>query len=208
MRHLVELHGGTVRAESAGAGKGSTFSVTLPLAAVSPETMPPPSAGDLNGKPGVNDGVQARQDGLLRDVTVLVVDDDDGVRDAVAEMLNRSGARVWVAESAAEAMRVVEEFQPDAVLCDIAMPGEDGYSFLKRLRALGPLRGGDIPALALTALAGDGDRVRALAAGFQMHVTKPVDIDGLRQAVVNLVARPTAPLRVPPSASGGSGGFS
>jgi two-component system, chemotaxis family, CheB/CheR fusion protein len=99
-----------------------------------------------------------------------------------------------VAESAAEAMTVVDDFQPEVLLCDIAMPGEDGYSFLRRLRARGPARGGSIPAVALTALAGEGDRARALAAGYQMHLTKPVDVHRLRRVVADLVTGgPVAP---------------
>jgi two-component system CheB/CheR fusion protein len=187
VHHVLELHRGTVRAESPGIGKGSTFSVTLPLIAVSRETFPPESGLTIGGAREVDGAPSAAEYSQLRDVGILVVDDDGGVRDAVAEMLNRTGARVRVAESAAEAMTAVEEFRPEVLLCDIAMPGEDGYTFLRRLRARGPARGGNIPALALTALAGEGDRERALAAGFQMHLAKPVDIDHLTQAVVDLV---------------------
>ena len=97
-----------------------------------------------------------------------------------------------VAHSAAEAMIAVEEFHPQLLLCDIAMPGEDGYDFIRRLRALGVDGGGGMPALALTALATDDDRQRSLAAGFQMHLSKPVDIERLSEAVVELAARPSA----------------
>ena len=119
-------------------------------------------------------------------MNVLVVDDDVAVCDAVAEVLTRTGARVRLAESADQAMAVMQEFKPEVLLCDIAMPGEDGYSLLRRVRALGPLRGGNVPALALTALAGEADRQRAFAAGFQAHLAKPVDIDRLTRAVVEL----------------------
>ena len=126
---------------------------------------------------------------VLKDLRVLVVDDDPGTRHAVAEMLSATGAKVRVAESTIAAMREVEEFQPEVLLCDIAMPGEDGYTFIRRIRALGAGKGGNIPALALTALAGDDDRCRALSAGFQMHVAKPVDIDRLARAVQELAHR-------------------
>jgi two-component system CheB/CheR fusion protein len=188
VRHVLDGHGGTAQAESPGIGLGSTFSFKLPLAPASSDTVPPSEeALKLADKQAANGAPPHPDYSELRDVRILVVDDDRGVRDAVAEMLGRTSARVRVAASAIEAMAAVEEFRPEVVLCDIAMPGEDGYSFLRRLRARGPARGGDIPALAFTALAGDGDRRQALAAGFQMHLIKPVDIDHLRQAVIALV---------------------
>ena len=187
VRHLLELHHGTVWAESAGIGKGATFWVTVPIVAVSRSTIPPSAAPKIDGTRLTEGVAQAAEYGELRDVGILVVDDDCAVRDAVAEALHRTGARVRVAESAAQAMAVVDEFCPEILLCDIAMPGEDGYSFLRRLRARGTARGGDIPALALTALVGENEKALALAAGYQMHLSKPVDVDRLRQAVVDLV---------------------
>ena len=120
---------------------------------------------------------------LLHDLRVLVLDDDPSTRDAVAEMLRQRGAEVVVAASPDEAMATVEKVRPEVLVCDIAMPGEDGYGFMRRLRTLGTARGGDTPALALTALAGPEDRVQALAAGFQLHLPKPVDMDRLVAAV-------------------------
>jgi two-component system CheB/CheR fusion protein len=187
VRYVLDGHGGTVQADSPGIGLGSTFSFKLPLAPASSDTVPPEEAPKVAEKRTTNGARPPAEYSQLRDVRILVVDDDRGVRDALAEMLSRTSARVRVAASAIEAMAAVEEFRPEVVLCDIAMPGEDGYSFLRRLRARGSSRGGDIPALAFTALAGDRDRRQALAAGFQMHLTKPVDVDHLRQAVVALV---------------------
>lgn len=187
VQHLLELHHGTVGAESAGMGKGATFRITVPLVPVSRSTLPPPVAPKTEGFRPVLGAAQAAEYSELHDVGILVVDDDSGVRDAVAEALHRTGARVRVAESAAQAMAIVDEFCPAILLCDIAMPGEDGYSFLRRLRARGTARGGDIPALALTALVGENDKALALAAGYQMHLPKPVDVDRLTQAVVDLV---------------------
>jgi CheY-like chemotaxis protein len=190
VHHILELHGGTARAESLGAGEGSTFSVTLPVLTVAPSMFPPanrPSSLPPSVAEATVQAPPAVEYSELRDVDILVVDDDRSLREAVAEILADTGARVRVAESAAEAMRAVDEFQPEVLLCDIAMPGEDGYSFLRRLRARGPARGGSIPAVALTALAGEGDRSRALAAGYQIHMTKPVDVARLKQAVADLV---------------------
>ena len=128
----------------------------------------------------------------VKDLRVLVVDDDVATQEALTEVLTEMGAEVKVAPSAAEAMTVVAAFHPQLLLCDIAMPGEDGHAFLRRLRAGGGDGAASIPALALTALATDDDRQRSLAAGFQMHLTKPVDIERLSEAVVELAGRPYA----------------
>ena len=185
VRHLVEAHGGTVSAESAGTGRGATFSVALPLLATFGDALES-EAGSSGGAAGSPQPLEASERARLNDLRVLVVDDDPATREVVSEMLGRTGAMVRVAVSAASAMEVVETFGPQVILCDIAMPGEDGYSFIRGLRARGSARGGDIPALALTALAGEEDRLRARAAGFQMHLAKPVDITRLMQAVVEL----------------------
>jgi chemotaxis methyl-accepting protein methylase/signal transduction histidine kinase/chemotaxis response regulator CheB len=210
VRHLVEAHGGTVTAQSAGTGKGATFSVTLPLmtpyqygleAAIDEVAIEPSPAVDAKLTVAARSGEPAP----LKDLRVLVIDDDLGTREAVSEMLGRAGADVRVAESANEGMTVVEEFRPQVLLCDIAMPGEDGYSFIRKIRARGAAHGGNVPALALTALAGEEDRQRALQAGFQMHVAKPVDIARLTQAVVDLAQCVTAAARdsMPSRSSGG-----
>jgi two-component system CheB/CheR fusion protein len=187
VRHLVEQHGGRVLAESPGTGKGATFTVTLPI-------IKAPLAREA-GKPegllvtaGKKDATTSRDERLrqMKDLRVLIVDDDRATGWAVSEMLRELGAEVRVAESAAEAMTAVEKFKPRVLLCDIAMPDEDGYSFIRRLRALGRDGGGETPALALTALAAEDDQRRSLAAGFQMHMTKPVDIEILSNAVVEL----------------------
>jgi len=187
VRHLVEQHGGMIRAESPGAEKGATFSVTLPLMNVQ-------RAVENGGAIVVSAGVK-RVPGdhhRIKNLRVLVVDDDVATQEALAEVLRELGADVKVAHSAAEAMTAVVEFHPQLLLCDIAMPGEDGYAFIRRLRALGVDGSSSIPALALTALATDDDRQRSLAAGFQMHLTKPVDIERLSDAVVELAGDPRA----------------
>ena len=189
VRHLVEQHGGTIQADSAGAGKGATFLVTLPLMNVQ-RVLADDAAIIVSA--GLTQAKGARHDGAIKSLRILVVDDDTATREAVFEMLTAMGAQVRVAESAAEAMTVVGAFRPSVLLCDIAMPGEDGYAFIRKLRGLGPENGGGTPALALTALATDDDRQRSLAAGFQMHLTKPVDIDRLSDAVIELAGRPQA----------------
>jgi two-component system, chemotaxis family, CheB/CheR fusion protein len=207
VRHLVEAHGGTVTAQSAGTGKGATFAVTLPLMTpyqdgldetVEPASSEPTPAGSDAQLAGARKSIEPTP---LKNLRVLVVDDDVGTREAVSEMLRSAGASVKVAESAQEGMSLVEEFRPEVLLCDIAMPGEDGYSFIRKIRARGPTHGGDIPALALTALAGEEDRQRALEAGFQMHVAKPVDIARLTQAVVDLSQQASSASRARDSAS-------
>jgi two-component system CheB/CheR fusion protein len=177
VRHLVELHRGTVIAQSPGGGMGSTFTVTLPL-------MNAPQG--ISHRPTLAAERASMDPAALHGLRILVTDDDRGTREAVADMLEQLGADVWIARSAAEAMKAIEEFRPELLLCDIAMPGEDGYTFVRRLRALGAGHSANIPALALTALARAEDRELALAAGYQLHLAKPVDIDGLTEAVLSL----------------------
>jgi two-component system CheB/CheR fusion protein len=185
VRHLVELHGGTVGAESPGKGQGAILSVTLPLMT---ETAADADDRLTPNRMAAGDGSVAGRD-RIRDVQILIVDDDAATREAIAEMLHQRGARVAMAGTAEEAMTSVATLRPEVLVCDIAMPGEDGYGFLRRLRALGADRGGDTPALALTALAGEDDERRALEAGFQLHLAKPVDVDRLVDAVGVLRAR-------------------
>ncbi|HWN67065.1 MAG TPA: CheR family methyltransferase [Haliangium sp.] len=168
VRHLVEVHGGEVRAESPGEGRGATFRIRLPLAAhgVAPgASVPSTVARSIAG------------------VRVLLIEDDEDTRNAFAMMLHELGAEVRAAASAAEGMAAVEEFRPRVIFCDVAMPGEDGYAFIRKLRSQGPNRGGQTPAAALTALAGEQDRTRALDVGFQMHLTKPISSARLAAAV-------------------------
>jgi two-component system CheB/CheR fusion protein len=186
VRHVVEQHHGTVRASSPGEGKGATLIVTLPL-----------FLGDAvrGGMLGL-ERVRASTDGRdpvppldLTSVRILVVDDDPDTREPLLEMLTGTGADVRAASSAAEAMRVFEEFHPQLVLSDIGMPEEDGLSLMRRIRALDPAHGGDVRALALTAMASVKDREEALAAGFNMHVAKPIGFDELTEALRALVQR-------------------
>jgi two-component system, chemotaxis family, CheB/CheR fusion protein len=190
VRYMVESHGGSVHAESAGSDRGSTFTVLLPLMRVQATWMP---VSETEVAPN-----QAA-DGSIQNVRVLIVDDDPGTRELLTEMLEMTGAQVRSAEAARPALQIFEEFRPELLICDIAMPGEDGYSLLRRIRARGPSRGGDVPALALTALAGDEDRRRAFAAGFQLHIAKPVDIDRLVAGLTGIL-RHNASLQLAPVA--------
>ena len=117
---------------------------------------------------------------------MLLVEDDEGTRESLVEILSEAGASVRASASVAEALEALSEFRPDVLLSDLAMPGRDGFSLIAELRARPPEHGGDIPAAAVSALAGVEDQRRALAAGFQMHIPKPVDIDGLLSAVARL----------------------
>jgi two-component system, chemotaxis family, CheB/CheR fusion protein len=203
VRDLVEAHGGSVRGESEGKGRGATFSVFLPMRDAPSDA--PEGSSTSSGSPSKPRPSRTSSRDALRGLRVMVVEDDPGSREAVVEMLSVMGAEVRASGSASEAMRDLEEFGPAVLVCDIAMPGEDGYSLIRRIRALGATRGGDVPAVALTALARAGDRQRALEAGFQSYLTKPVDFDDLAQAVADLWCRsPTAasPLRTEAARTG------
>jgi CheY-like chemotaxis protein len=183
VRHLVESHGGEVLAHSDGPGKGSLFTVRLPLMVTIEHTKDPgrrhPVASDA-----APDGALARLDGIK----VLVVDDEPDANTLVQTLLTSRGAEVRVAASARQALDILDRWQPELIVSDIGMPEEDGYALIHHVRQRPSERGGDIPAVALTAYARVEDRVRILTAGFQMHVTKPVDPMEL-VAVVLSVAR-------------------
>jgi signal transduction histidine kinase/DNA-binding response OmpR family regulator len=183
VRHLVELHGGTVHAASAGRDRGSAFTVKLPVMSVArpPAPGPPPGQAESAASP-----VFAAS---LTGVNVLLVDDEADARDLFKTVLERSGARVTAVGSSAEAFSSLTTSPPDVVVSDIEMPEENGYDLIRRLRGLPPERGGRIPAAALTAYARAEDRVRALRAGFQLHVSKPVQPAELVAAVASLVQR-------------------
>ena len=178
VRHLVELHGGEVRAESAGEDRGSTFSVAFPLAqaAAAPCSCQQAEAAVL----GLD-----RPDGLAG-VRVLVVDDEQDTRSLISMVIAQSGAEVTACASAGEALEKLKTWRPHILMSDIGMPGEDGYALIKQVRALPPDRGGRTPAAALTAYARDEDRGRALAAGYQLHIAKPFNPGELLAAVSDL----------------------
>ena len=177
VRHIVDLHSGRVRADSAGPGRGSTFTVELPSLVERPT-------------PAV-DAVPARPPASLRlhGLTVLVVDDQEDARELMRIVLGRCGATVVAAESTATALEALDHCRPDVILSDLEMPGEDGYSLIRKVRARSPERGGAVPAAALTAYARTEDRVHTLRAGFHRHVPKPVQPDELAEIVASLAGR-------------------
>ncbi|HEY2405438.1 MAG TPA: ATP-binding protein [Polyangiaceae bacterium] len=186
VRHIVELHGGSVSVESDGPGKGSTFNLVLPLRAVVQEE---PTAILLAPTP---EGSAAIGD-ELSGVRVLVVEDDADTRDLLVAVLKRARALVETANSAERGFRKLVRFQPHVLVSDIGMAGEDGYSLIRRVRALAMAEGGGVPSIALTAYASAHDRDKALAAGFTTHLGKPVKLDDLLSTIANLGVAAASP---------------
>lgn len=176
--HLVEMHRGSVAAESAGNGQGSTFRVRLPIAAPVGTPAVAPILATTHAAPVALDGLR-----------ILLVDDEADARDAIATALAQRGAEIMTAGSPNEAIDALAARQPDILVGDIAMPGEDGYSLIRRLRALPPEGGGRIPAIALTAYGRLSDRAAILAAGYDACLTKPVAVAELAGAIARLARR-------------------
>ena len=187
VRHLVELHGGEVHADSPGEGQGATFTVKLPLIAVyerqTDEQRLQQNAHYDNLLPEIESN--DRLDGL----SVLAVDDERDTCDLLKAMLERCGARVTAATSAQDALDLLSLSRFDLLISDIGMPGTDGYQLLQAIRQLPPERGGKIPAVALTAYARIEDRLRALRAGYEMHVSKPIEYNELVTVLFSLASR-------------------
>jgi signal transduction histidine kinase/CheY-like chemotaxis protein len=188
VKQLAELHGGSVRAKSPGEGKGATFIVMLPLMLLH-------DASDTNGGDRVHPAAPsaAEQDACeaqdLTGVTVLVVDDEPDARDLAKRLLENCKAFVFTAASASDALTVLEQQQVDVLVSDIGMPGTDGYEFIRRLRAKAAEQGGRVPAIALTAFARSEDRMRAMIAGYNLHLSKPIEPGELIVAVASLAGR-------------------
>jgi signal transduction histidine kinase/CheY-like chemotaxis protein len=184
VRHLVELHGGTIKADSAGKGKGATFIINLPLA---PQdfTRRRNVIGSLQAKEASQGNVTSLPS--LADVKVLLVDDDPDTLQILSVMLAESKAGVQTAASVSEALAILEWYQPDVLVSDLAMPGEDGYSLIGKIRALAGGKVTQVPAVALTSYVRVEDRARALTAGFNLFVPKPVEPEELITAIANLV---------------------
>ncbi len=166
VKHLVEQHGGTVSAASEGEGRGACFTVRLPRRRGGHEPLGAGSDGAPSGRAVAHD---------LSGLQVLVVDDEDDARELIKRILNDCNADVLTAATAGEALGLLQHTRPDLMLSDLGMPEVDGYGLLDRVRALGPARGGDLPAIALTAFARSEDRIRALSSGFLAHISKPVE---------------------------------
>lgn len=180
VRHLVELHGGTVRAHSEGEGKGATFTVKLPLIPVRVKRHL-----DGHAHPTLVD-VPFDNSPVLNGIRVLIVDDEVDSREFLVAALEQCEANVFAFASASEALEAVSRLKPDVLVSDIAMPLEDGYSLIRKVRQLSAEQGGQIPAIALTAYARAEDRTRAIASGFQMHIPKPVEPAELATVVASL----------------------
>jgi PAS domain S-box-containing protein len=184
VRHLVELHGGTVRAESAGEGRGATFTVRLPLFKAGDQPLSRPVA-ELAAE-GASPGVDPPS---LEGVSVLVVDSGADVREVIAQVLKQSGARVQAAGSAQAALDTLLRERPDLLLTEIDLPDETGYALLRKVRSLPEDGGGRTPAAVLTTRSRLEDRVESLLAGFQMHLDKPVQPSELVAVVASLTGR-------------------
>ena len=184
VKQLVVAHGGSVRAESEGPGRGATFVVELPARSAVPAVGRSPARATAQLGPLLA-ATGPRIDGLR----LLVVDDEQDALALVGEVLREHGAEVHVATSADEAFVKVRAVRPDVIVSDVGMPQVDGYTFIRKVRALAPEDGGRTPAVALTAYAGADDASRAFAAGYQMHVPKPVDPFHLATIVANLGGR-------------------
>jgi signal transduction histidine kinase/ActR/RegA family two-component response regulator len=187
VRHLVQLHGGSVHARSAGTGMGATFTISLPVLdeqAAGASTHAPSAAASALAAPATPSVPPPRLDG----VKVLLIDDEPDVREIVAEVLRGAGAEVVVAGNTVDALDLLTHERPQVILGDIGMPGLDGYEMLRRIRSLPAAEGGLTPAAAFTAYARIDDRRRALDAGYQLHLVKPVQPDVLVRAVAELAA--------------------
>jgi signal transduction histidine kinase/CheY-like chemotaxis protein len=184
VKHLVELHGGTIEAESEGVGRGATFRVRIPLGSLRAAPIQTVQSPVVAGPP-----TRVECPPELEGVRVLVLDDEDDARDLVKSMLEHCRAHVRGARSVNEAIGLLDAEHFDVVVSDVGMPNEDGYAFIRRVRALGTERNRSIPAVALTAYARAEDRTRAFVAGFNAHVTKPVEPTDLAIVVASLAGR-------------------
>jgi CheY-like chemotaxis protein len=194
VKHLVELHGGTITAMSEGSGHGSTFTVTLPRR--QHKFIAPPTPAVTPCEVRREGAISLDQALSLESVSVLVVDDQEEARVVLTQTLSEYGAQVTAVSSGVEALAFLsnppEGKRPDVLILDIAMPDEDGYAVLKKVRGLEAERGGaadQIPAIALTAYGRSEDRLRALQAGFHMHVAKPVEPADLAVVIASLMTR-------------------
>ncbi|MGH9754415.1 MAG: hybrid sensor histidine kinase/response regulator, partial [Blastocatellia bacterium] len=185
VRHIVETHGGGVSASSPGKSQGATFKIRLPL--ISSRRLAPRPGSDAEAAlPAAPERKILEGSHRLDGVRVLLVEDSPDTLDMLKFIFDESGAEVVAAASVDEAIIALDRFKPDALVSDIAMPDRDGYDLIREIRSREPERGGKIPAVAVTAYARVEDRMRALAAGFQMHIAKPIDPDELIAVVASL----------------------
>src|SRR5262245_31470229 len=186
VRHVVEMHGGSVSASSRGKGMGSTFNIRFPVASPARLRQQQESQAREAKLKQLIEPTPSEHCQMLDGARVLVVEDDLDTLDMLRFILDKCGAKVMTATSTSEALEVLDRWHPHVLVSDLAMPGQDGYELISKVRSRDPERGGNIPAVAVTAYARAEDRARALAAGFQMHVAKPIDPDAFIAAVASL----------------------
>ncbi|HYX31238.1 MAG TPA: response regulator [Pyrinomonadaceae bacterium] len=187
VRHLVDLHQGSVQVESDGDQQGATFTITLPIARPARAELGMPAAQHAQ-----SNGASKANDNILNGLRFLVVDDEPDTRELVATILKRSGGEVRCSQSAADALEAFKEWQPDLLISDLAMPNEDGFTLLQKLRKLRSKRAKQIPAVALSAYASDEDRAVSLSKGFKMHLPKPIEPNKLVSSVCAVLGREVA----------------
>ncbi|HSK74074.1 MAG TPA: ATP-binding protein, partial [Pyrinomonadaceae bacterium] len=182
-RHIVELHGGTIRAESSGENMGATFTVSLPVMIVHRKDD---SASSISENQSSAEEENSPLSTQLNGLRTLVVDDEADSRDLLTAILTLHGAQVTAASNVAEAVEKFQTVKPDLIISDIGMPGEDGFSLIKKLKAFNKDQKQKIPAIALTAYASQSDRLKILSAGYQMHLAKPIEPEELLIVIANL----------------------
>lgn len=182
-RHLIELHGGSIQAASAGEGQGATFTIRLPLlpAPSQPLTVEQSSFQETDNSAGIENRA------ILDDLRILLVEDETDGRELVTFILQSYGADVNAVSSVSDALKELTQQPPDLLISDISMPNENGYDLIRQVRSLPPAQGGQIPAIALTAYASEEERQQAIASGFQAHISKPIDPDDLATRVAALI---------------------
>lgn len=188
VRHLAELHGGSVEAFSEGKGKGATFTIKLPLTII--QTLP----SELTHKEELTSELPGNSAIDLEAVRVMIVDDDTDTCEMLNFALNQRGAVTQTSHSVEEALNAIGQWQPDILLTDINMPGEDGYNLIGKIRALTQSETANIPVIALTAMARPEDSEKAILSGFQLHLAKPVDIQELTKAIIHLTKKVPQPI--------------
>jgi signal transduction histidine kinase/ActR/RegA family two-component response regulator len=194
VRHLVEMHGGTVHASSEGEGKGATFIVRIPFMAVHVtkehvHQVAQPKENMQGSQLTTSDDSTINDVAQLRGLRALIVDDEPDAREMLRVMLGQFGIQVKTSASVQEALELLEKWKPDVLISDVGMPNEDGYALILQVRALSHERGGSIPAIALTGYSRLKDRSQLLAAGYHMHLSKPVELARLVSAIMSLSGR-------------------